>query len=174
MRGASDVMCAGCGYRTLAMPGFAFDVDTETPAYSTETIMRGERPILLVLHDADGSWHFLDGEHVDVAERVPVQLVGVLEAHPDLAGAARVPPGWAVVRESPSAEWKRCWRGCACPACGAREWLGDPQVRGPKVSMTESGWVMEAVCGKCTARAILSESGSHVELRPERPGMNFR
>src|SRR6476646_7774806 len=73
MRGASDVMCAGCGYRTLAMPGFAFDVDTDTTAYSTEPILRGERPILLVLHEADGSWQFLHGEHVDIAERVAVQ-----------------------------------------------------------------------------------------------------
>jgi hypothetical protein len=160
-------MCAGCGYKTLAMPGFAFDVDTETPAYSTETIMRGERPILFVIHDADGSWHFLDGEHLDVAERVPVQLVDILEAHPDLTKEARIAPGWAAIRESPAAEWKMCWRACACPACGARQWLGDPQVPPPKFWMREGDWLMAAVCGTCGARAILSESGSHVELRPD-------
>ncbi len=68
---------------------------------------QGERPILLVVHDADGDWQFLDGEVVDEAEGVAVHLAHIVDPRPELEVVADLPPGWAAERASAEAAWER-------------------------------------------------------------------
>jgi hypothetical protein len=55
----------------------------------------------------DRDWQFLDGDHVDLAQGVVVHVAHVLDAHPDLASLADLPPGWAAERESEEGQWER-------------------------------------------------------------------
>ena len=76
-------------------------------AYLTGTVHRGELPILLVIHEDDGDWQFLDGGPVGDEDAVAVHIEHVFENHPDLRSLADLPEGWAAERESLEGEWRR-------------------------------------------------------------------
>jgi hypothetical protein len=76
-------------------------------AYLTGAVHRDELPILLVLHDDDGDWQFLDGDAVDDKDAVAVHIGHVFENHPDLRVLADLPQGWAAERDSPAGQWRR-------------------------------------------------------------------
>jgi hypothetical protein len=76
-------------------------------AYSTEAVLAGRRPILLVAHESNGDWQFLDGGVANAADGVAVHLGHIVEAHPALRALADLPRGWAAERSSAADEWKR-------------------------------------------------------------------
>ncbi len=85
----------------------SFDGYRDATAYSTRSVIRGERPILLVAHYVGGEWAFLDGEVFDDAEGVAVHLAHIVDQHSDLRVVADLPSGWAAERESPHSDWYR-------------------------------------------------------------------
>lgn len=83
------------------------DFDRSATAYSTNAVIRGDRPIPLVVHEEDGDWQFLDGGEVDVPDGVALHLAHIVDTHPEVLPLASLPPGWAAERESENADWKR-------------------------------------------------------------------
>ena len=83
------------------------DFDRSATAYSTDAVVARERPILLVVHQVDGDWQFLDGGDVDVAQGVALHVAHVIDAHPEVAHLADLSPGWAADRESDEGQWER-------------------------------------------------------------------
>jgi hypothetical protein len=80
--------------------------DRPNAAFLTGSVLRGELPILLVLHNENGDWQFLDGGEVAV-DGVAVHLGHVFEDHPELGLLQDLPAGWAAERSSETAEWER-------------------------------------------------------------------
>jgi hypothetical protein len=77
-------------------------------AYLTRDVYGREKPILLVVHEEDGDWQFLDGEPYDEdAEGVAVHVVHLFEERPDLRMLSDMPRGWAAERASEDGEWER-------------------------------------------------------------------
>jgi hypothetical protein len=91
----------------IAYADAVHDFDLSATAYSTNAVVARERPILLVVHQVDGDWQFLDGGDVDVAQGVALHVAHVLDAHPEVAPLADLPPGWAAERESEEGQWER-------------------------------------------------------------------
>lgn len=67
-------------------------------------VHRDELPILLVLHEEDGAWQFLDGGAVSDDA---VHVRHLFDKHPDLRDLADLPEGWAAERASVSGQWRR-------------------------------------------------------------------
>lgn len=84
-------------------------------AYSTVDVLAGRRPILLVVHESNGDWQFLDGGVANVADGVAVHLGHIVEAQPALHALADLPRGWAAERSSEADEWQRCPLPDHCP-----------------------------------------------------------
>jgi hypothetical protein len=77
-------------------------------AITMRQIVHDGRPILLVAHDDDdGSWQFLTGEDLDVADGMLVSLKSMVERDPSLVELADLPCGWQAWREQVGAPWKR-------------------------------------------------------------------
>jgi hypothetical protein len=76
-------------------------------AYLAAAVHRDELPILLVIHEDDGDWQFLDGGYVDDVDAVAVHIGHVFETHPDLRLLVDLPEGWAAERDSIAGEWRR-------------------------------------------------------------------
>ena len=76
-------------------------------AFLTGPVHRNALPILLVIHEHDGDWQFLDGGYVDDIDAVAVHIEHVFEKHPDLRLLADLPKGWAAERNSIAGEWRR-------------------------------------------------------------------
>ncbi len=71
-------------------------------------ILGRESPILLVGHDPEGSWQFLDGSgEPDPNDAAVVELEHMLNLDPSLAELADLPRGWLAWRDAPDAEWER-------------------------------------------------------------------
>jgi hypothetical protein len=87
------------------VPGF--DRSRDATAYSTRSVIEGERAILLVIHSEDGTWQFLPGDEVEVAEGVTLHLAHIVDAHAELGALADLQPGWAAERASASSTWER-------------------------------------------------------------------
>jgi hypothetical protein len=77
------------------------------PAYLSGAVHRNELPILLVVHDDDGDWQFLDGGAFDEEDAVAVHFGHVFEQHPELRSLADLPEGWAAERDSIGRDWRR-------------------------------------------------------------------
>jgi hypothetical protein len=72
------------------------------------SVHRGERPILLVLHEGNGDWQFLDGNHVTPGDLVIVHIHHVFDDHPEVRTLRDLPPEWAAERDSADThEWRR-------------------------------------------------------------------
>jgi hypothetical protein len=83
---------------------------TEPPNLATFTVrqvLHDNQPILLVVHDRDGSWQFLTGGPVETADGMVEGLQVMAERDPSLAGLANLPPGWRARRAQAGAVWKR-------------------------------------------------------------------
>jgi hypothetical protein len=80
----------------------------EAEVIALDRILRGEAPLLLVTHDEDdGSWQFLDGEHVFEEDATVVRLGEIVQLEPSLRGLADLPPGWYAWRTSADGPWLR-------------------------------------------------------------------
>jgi hypothetical protein len=92
----------------LSAATWPFDDPEDAEVIALARVLRGEAPLLLVTHDADdGSWQFLDGEHIFEEDAVVVALAEMVRFDPSLAGLADLPPGWYAWRASPDAPWLR-------------------------------------------------------------------
>jgi len=70
--------------------------------------MDGLRPVLFVCHDSDdGTWQFLTGDDVSMADALLVSLESVVAHDPTLAALADLPEGWKATRSHIGAEWVR-------------------------------------------------------------------
>jgi hypothetical protein len=72
------------------------------------SIRRRERPILLVVHEGDGGWQFLDGDQVVSGDLVIVHAHHVFDEYPEVRTLQDLPLEWAAERDSAgSHDWRR-------------------------------------------------------------------
>jgi len=72
------------------------------------SILKEDRPILLVVHDQeDGGWSFLDGGEFRVEAAMLVALKTVVSHDASIAALADLPLGWQAQRAGPGEPWKR-------------------------------------------------------------------
>lgn len=83
----------------------------DATAITTRGIWDRSEPILLVLHDDDGTWQFLPGTTVEIVDGMVVHLGHITDREPALTELADLPRGWAAERATPTAPWGRF----ACP-----------------------------------------------------------
>jgi hypothetical protein len=76
-------------------------------AYLSGSVDRNESPILLVLHNEDGDWQFLDGGHVDTDDGVAIHAEHVFDVRPEVRSLADLPLGWAAERSDVNGDWTR-------------------------------------------------------------------
>jgi hypothetical protein len=82
--------------------------DPENLAVITlKRILAKERPILLVSHDEDGDWQFLDGQDVSEEDAAVVSLRKITMLDPGIIELADLPLGWRATRGSPNGLWAR-------------------------------------------------------------------
>src|SRR5438270_13122245 len=85
-----------------------FDDPEATEVIVLGRILRGDAPVLLVTHDEDdGSWQFLDGEHVFEHDAAVVSLFEMVQFDPSLAELADLPLGWSAERDGAGQVWRR-------------------------------------------------------------------
>jgi hypothetical protein len=103
-------MVSASGERTLAQAS-AYDPNVlhggRYPAFVTGAVHRGELPILLVLHEEDGAWQFLDGGAVSEDDALMLHVEHVFDEHPELRHLVDLPEGWVAERESVTGGWRR-------------------------------------------------------------------
>jgi hypothetical protein len=89
------------------MSGSQFE-DPRLGVYCCAHVLRHERPILLVTHEADGDWQFLCGgtDH-DGEGPHHVHLHHVLDADPALHDLADLRRGWDAERPDTTSGWTR-------------------------------------------------------------------
>lgn len=84
-----------------------FEDPEDTQVIILERILRGESSLRLVTHDEDdGSWQFLDGDHVFEDDAVIVFLGEIVQFDPSLLSLALLPLGWHAWRDSPAEPWR--------------------------------------------------------------------
>ena len=87
----------------------AFESPGDPLVFSSQKVMFEGWPVLLVSHEEDGAWQFVNGwgdtEGVEEVARVHVEHV--LERDPSIAPLADLPLGWRAWRIAPDAEWQR-------------------------------------------------------------------
>jgi hypothetical protein len=71
------------------------------------TVLVGEEPVRLVLHDADGDWAVGDGHHDPNAPgaSIATHMAHVLERDTSVAELATMPPGHEARRKRPGRGW---------------------------------------------------------------------
>jgi hypothetical protein len=85
-----------------------FDEPANLGVLSVRQIFEAGKPILLVSHDEDGDWQFLDGsDNPRVEDGVLVCLGHVLERDPSVADVHDLPMGWLAWRSAVGASWQR-------------------------------------------------------------------
>lgn len=62
-------------------------------------------PIVMVIHETDGSWQFLDGGETSQADASVVALQTMVDHDPTLLEVSTLPRGWYAVRRSPDDPW---------------------------------------------------------------------
>jgi hypothetical protein len=90
------------------MADWPFDEPEETEVIALRRVLRGDCPLLLVTHDEDdGSWQFLDGEHVFEEDAAVVCLGEMVQLDPSVGALADLPAGWYAWRSDPDQPWQR-------------------------------------------------------------------
>jgi hypothetical protein len=79
----------------------------ETEIITLGRILRGDSSVLLVTHDDDGGWQFLDGEHVFEDDGLVFCLGEIVQFDPSLAALADLPRGCYAWRTKPGQPWQR-------------------------------------------------------------------
>jgi hypothetical protein len=75
--------------------------------FTTNRVLDGTRPILLVNHDAEGDWQFLCGTTNRTSDARVVSLEEIVKLHPSVTELADLPKEWKAVRESANLPWQR-------------------------------------------------------------------
>jgi hypothetical protein len=83
-----------------------FSDHLNTTAFTTAAVLRDGLPVLLVVHDHDGDWQFLDDTVDDDGEGLVVCLGCAFERDRSLAGVAKLARGWMASRTSITGAWE--------------------------------------------------------------------
>ena len=89
-----------------APDGWPFAQPVNEAAVTVWPILRREKPILFVCHDADG-WQFLTGETFSMSEAAVVALRTVFKIDESVGELADLPEGWQAMRTAPGQPWAR-------------------------------------------------------------------
>jgi len=90
------------------MSAWPFSDPPNVASITVREIVQRTKPILLVCHDSDdGSWQFLTGGPVDMADAMVVALKEIVDLDPSLAALADLPLGWQASRENLHSAWTR-------------------------------------------------------------------
>jgi Domain of unknown function (DUF4262) len=92
---------------THDFPDWPFPDPISTAAFCTDKVAREDFDVLVVVHDFNGDWQFLDGTTDEPGECVLLCLGCVFEKHADMAAVADLPRGWGACRDDTGAEWER-------------------------------------------------------------------
>ena len=85
-----------------------FDQPRNTAAFSLRSIVFDGEPILYVVHEAeDGSWQFLDGKPLEMANAALVGLGTIVSQDASVLEVADLPLGWSAFRSSVNSAWRR-------------------------------------------------------------------
>ena len=84
---------------------FADGISTVT--FCTDKVAREKYPVLLVTHDDNGDWQFLDATTHEPGECVLLCLGCVYEADESLSDISDLPLGWSAERAGIGAPWER-------------------------------------------------------------------
>jgi hypothetical protein len=90
-----------------AAGGWPFSDPRNLATFTTRQVIREGRPILHVCHDHDGSWQFLPGGRVKLADALIVCLAAMLRHDPGLADVASLPRGYRARRKAAGEKWRR-------------------------------------------------------------------
>ena len=90
-----------------AQEEWPFEDAQNTAVFSTVGVMKEHQPVCLVCHDEDGSWQFLGGGQVTMAEAMLVSLKEAVATDQSLLQLADLPLGWQAIREHVHAPWAR-------------------------------------------------------------------
>jgi hypothetical protein len=85
--------------------GWPFPDPPNAAVFTATAVMRGGRPPVYVVHDADGDWQFLTGDPVSEADAMVVAFAEVLRRFPAVGELATLPRGWRAVRTADG--WER-------------------------------------------------------------------
>jgi len=76
--------------------------------FTTRSVIEEGKPILFVMHDqVDGAWQFHAGKTVSAADARIAALGEIFFHDPGVIELADLPLGWAAIRDSSTAPWKR-------------------------------------------------------------------
>lgn len=78
-----------------------------TASFSTTKVVREHLPVLLVSHDADGAWQFLDATTDEPGEALLVCMACIYEGDQSLEQIADLPLGWSAWRQEVGGTWER-------------------------------------------------------------------
>ena len=92
---------------TFVQGPWPFPDPPDTSAFTTKRIAFERHPVLYVVHDADGSWQFLDGQDVTEDDIALVHLAHVVGANAGISELADLPRGSEAVRETEAGPWTR-------------------------------------------------------------------
>src|SRR5262249_20825979 len=84
-----------------------FQDPENTAVFTTVGVIKQHQPVCLVCHDEDGSWQFLGGGRVTMAEAMLVSLKEAVATDQSLLELADLPLGWQATRENAKSPW---WR----------------------------------------------------------------
>jgi hypothetical protein len=93
--------------RSRLKADWPFEDPTKLAVITTRRIVQGERSILLVVHDVDGDWQFLDGEAADTSSAMVVGLGNIVKRDESLRILADLPCGWRAWRANANISWQR-------------------------------------------------------------------
>jgi hypothetical protein len=106
----SDPRC-DAGIRKIQTPvtqaEWPFKDPENTAVFSTVGVIKRHEPVCLVCHNEDGSWQFLDGGPVTVADAMVVSLKEVVTTDHSLLELSDLPLGWKAARDNAHSMWQR-------------------------------------------------------------------
>lgn len=90
-----------------APKGYRFADPPNQVTVTLRQVLHGGRPVLLAVHDLDGTWQFLTGGPVEVADMMLVGLGEMAKHDASLNELADLPVGWEASRKRVGGRWKR-------------------------------------------------------------------
>ena len=83
-----------------------FEEARDFGVFCSRSIIEASNVILLVAHDGDGSWQFLDGERIESSAQVAhVHLEHIFRLDPTVRHVARLPRGSVAERKGIGHPW---------------------------------------------------------------------
>ncbi len=84
-----------------------FNEPPDLAVITTQRVLSNRFPILLVSHDDDGGWQFLDGVPSETDDVRIVSLHRIITLDPTIQDLASLPPGKQAWRENRSELWQK-------------------------------------------------------------------